>query len=172
MIKLLLTFGLFLGAIPIQSTSIEGHKFYLSLSLVEFNQQTNNLEISLKVFTHDLERCVGRKFRENLNLAEADEHPQSDSLISAYIAEKLIFACGETPQKHQWVGKEVIVDETWCYFEVPIACADSDRISVSNRLFLEVFDQQLNMMKFSAPGLEKQNLDLNARKDSGTFQLP
>lgn len=161
-----------LGAFQIQSTGTAAHKFYLSLSLVEFNPETNSLEISLKVFTHDLERCVGRRFRENLNLAEADEHPESDSLISEYIGEKLVFFCGEAPQAHKWVGKEVIVDDTWCYFEVPIDCPDNGSIGVTNRLFLEVFDQQLNMMKFSAPGLEKQNLDLNAKKDSGTFLLP
>jgi hypothetical protein len=110
-------------------------------------------------------------FRENLNLAESDEHPKSDSLISAYISEKLIFYCKEAPLSHTWIGKEVIVDDTWCFFEVPFSCPEAEVLQVTNKLMLEVFDQQINMMKFDAPGLKQQRLDLSAKQTSGTFRL-
>lgn len=150
----------------------EAHKFYLSLSLVEFNPETKMLEVSLQVFTHDLERCVGRQFRENLQLAEPNEHPQSDSLIMEYLKDKLQFYCNKEPQPYQWVGKEVIVDDTWLYFEIPFDCASAEELKITNRIFLEVFDKQLNMMKFNAPNMDEQRLDLNISNHTGTFRLP
>lgn len=168
----LFTLLLFASVVQAHALPDEAHKFYLSLSQVEYNPETKSLEVALKVFTHDLERCVGRMYRESLQLAEKNEHPKSDSLIVEYLQDKLQFSCNQKPLAYHWVGKEVIVDDTWLYFELPFECADAAELTIINRIFLEVFDKQLNMMKFNAPGIEEQRLDLNVSNQKGTFRLP
>lgn len=163
---------LFASVLQMHARPDEAHKFYLSLSQVEYNSETKTLEVALKVFTHDLERCVGRQFRESLQLAEQNEHPKSDSLIVEYLKDKLQFYCNQEPQPYRWVGKEIIVDDTWLYFEIPFDCPSSEGLKITNRIFFEVFDEQLNMMKFNAPGMDEQRLDLIMSNDTGTFRLP
>jgi len=167
-ITLLITFS---GWIAPNETATP-HAVYVSLTQIEYNADAHTLEVALKLFTDDTDRTVGRHFRENLNLGEADEHPQADSLLMRYIQEKLILSCGGEVLQPRFYGKEVSVEETWCYFDYPLGCAKGSEIKVENRIFNEVFDDQVNIMKFSASEGEDQSLQLSSELTTGSFQLP
>lgn len=147
------------------------HKFYLSLAQIEHNNKNQTLEISLKVFTDDLERCLGKKFRENLKLGDADEHPQSDQLIESYLKEKIRFKCDGKDLTLMFLGKEVSVEETWCYVEVALNSENPKSIEIDNRIFIEVYADQVNMMKFSSPTTAPQDLNLNKQQTTGIIHL-
>lgn len=148
------------------------HEVYVSLTQIEYNAEAHTLEVALKLFTDDTDRTVGRHFRENLNLGEPDEHRQADSLLMDYINEALKFSCDGTVQEMRYYGKEVAVEETWIYFDYPLNCPKGSNVEIDNRIFTEVFEAQVNIMKFSAEGAEDQSLQLGVETTSGTFQLP
>lgn len=165
---LILLFAFCLGT-PL--TAGISHKFYLSLAQIEHNSQNQTLEISLKVFTDDLERCVGKQFRENLKLGDAAEHEQSDQLIESYLKEKLQFKCEGKDLQITLLGKEVNVEETWCYIEVALNSENAKSVEIDNRIFLEVYAAQVNMVKFSSPNAPAQDLSLNKQQSTGTINL-
>lgn len=148
------------------------HEVYVSMAQVEHNPQANTLEVALKLFTDDTDRALGRYFRENLRLGEPDEHPQSDSLLTIYLQEKLVFTCNGKPLNLRFYGKEVTVEETWCYFDFPLDCGTDQNLKIENRIFTEVFADQVNLMKFSGGNMEEQSLQLNKDLTSGNIQLP
>jgi len=164
----ILLFAFFLAA-PLSAGN--SHKFYLSLAQIEHNIQNQTLEISLKVFTDDLERCVGKKFRENLKLGDAAEHPESDQLIENYLKEKLRFKSDGKDLPLLLVGKEVSVEETWCYIEVALNSENSKSVEIDNRIFIEVYVGQINLMKFSSPTAAAQDLSLSKQQTTGTINL-
>lgn len=148
------------------------HEVYVTMAQMEYNAEAHSIEVALKLFTDDTDRTVGRYFRENLNLGEPDEHPQADSLLMNYIQKKLVLTCDDEVLKPRFYGKEVSVEETWCYFDYPLGCDQGSTIEVENRIFIEVFDAQVNIMKFSASGGEDQSLQLGSERTTGSFQLP
>ena len=148
------------------------HEVYVSLAQIEYNPEAHTLEVALKLFTDDTDRCVGRRFRENLRLGETDEHAQSDSLLMAYVDEHFRLQCGDTKLSPRYYGKEVSIDETWVYFDYPIECEAGAELMVINRIFTEVFVAQVNLVKFEGPGVQAQSLQLTHDQYRGTLQLP
>jgi len=148
------------------------HEVYVSLAQVEHNATANTLEVALKLFTDDTDRALGRHFGENRLLEEPDEHPLSDSLLTVYLTQNLIFTCNGQPLNLRFYGKEVSVEETWCYFDFPLDCNSDKELNVESRIFTEVFPDQVNLMKFSGGNMEDQSLQLNKDLSHGTIQLP
>lgn len=148
------------------------HEVYVSLAQVEYNPKSDALEVALKLHTHDLDRALGSYFRENINLGEPGEHPEVDSLLADYLQKKLIISCDEEPLELRFYGKEVSVENTWCYFEFPLNCQEGSIAEVENLIFTEIYPKQVNIMKFTAAGVEDQSLQLDRDNTRGTFQLP
>lgn len=146
------------------------HEVYNSLTIAEYNPETNAIEVALKLFTDDTDQCLGRYYRENLNLGEEDEHPLSDSLLFRYIDQKLTLTCGGVRLEPRYYGKEVSIEETWVYFDYPVNCPTDELLHVDNRIFTEAFSSQVNMVKFSGPGIPDQRLQLLAENTTGTFR--
>jgi len=147
------------------------HKFYLSLTQVEHNAPAQTLEVAIKLFTDDLERCLGNRFRENLRLGETDEHAKTDEMLQTYLQEKLKFSHGSAALNMTLLGKEVSVDETWCYLEVALQSAEINEIKVENRIFTEVFATQINMLKFKSPVAASQDFTFNNYEFSGVIKF-
>jgi hypothetical protein len=147
------------------------HKFYLSLTQVEHNAPAQTLEVAIKLFTDDLERCLGNRFRENLRLGESDEHTKTDEMLQTYLNEKLKFSLGSAALKMTLLGKEVSVDETWCYLEVTLNAAHITELKVENRIFTEVFATQINMLKFKSPVAASQDFTFNNSEFSGIIKF-
>jgi len=169
--KIISVFLLFCFWLATPITAGVSHKFYLSLAQIEHNVSNQSLEISLKVFTDDLERCLGNRFRENLNLGETDEHPKSDEMLQVYLSERLKFNTNQSDLKLVLLGKEVSVDETWCYLEVALQSAEINEIKVENRIFTEVFTTQINLLKFKSPVAASQDFNFTKSEFSGIIKL-
>ena len=70
-----------------------------------------------------------------------------DSLIFMYIKQKLVIAINGNRKELSWVGKEIENDITWCYLEI-INVGNFSKVSIENKLFLAIFDDQLNICHF------------------------
>lgn len=166
-----LLFLSFLAVFAFAFTAMDSdHEVYNSLTIAEYNPQSKAIEVSLKLFTDDTDQCLGRYYRENINLGEKDEHPESDSLLFAYINQRLTFSCGGARLTPRYYGKEVSIEETWVYFDYPVDCGMDEPLQVDNRIFTEAFSAQVNMVKFSGPGIPDQRLQLLAENTTGTFR--
>ena len=64
-----------------------------------------------------------------------------------YIKQKLIVTIDENRKQFSWVGKEIENDITWCYLEI-INVGNFSKVSIENKLFLAIFDDQLNICHF------------------------
>ncbi len=117
------------------------HEFHTTFMTIEHNRDEKLLEITLKVFTHDLVPTMTDRFNKQIDLGAGEE---LDLEIAKYIREKfsLKTAKGETLD-FKWVGKEVDSQVAYFYLEIPFE-GELDDASVSNSLFFERFKQQIN----------------------------
>ena len=72
-----------------------------------------------------------------------------DSLIFDYIKNNLTLLFNDKRRKISWVGKEFENNITWSYLEIKnIKNISGTKISIKNKLFLEIFEDQLNICHF------------------------
>ncbi len=117
------------------------HEFHTSFMTIEQNREEKLLEITLKVFTHDLVPTLTARLNKQIDLGAGDE---IDTEIIKYIREhfSLKTAKGETPE-FEWVGKELDAQVVYFYLEIPFE-GELENATVSNSLFFERFKQQIN----------------------------
>ena len=117
------------------------HKFYASLAQADLNTETNSVEISLRLFSDDLELALTRRAGRAIYLDRAEEAAPH---VLAYLRERfeLRTADGQTKEL-VWVGMEARVDATWVYFEIRNV-SDLTGAALRNRVFFEQFDEQTN----------------------------
>jgi hypothetical protein len=138
-VKRFLFIFLFSLGIPL----LQAHPFYVSIC--EINYKNHTLEISLRLFTTDLEKTMENWGAGKLYLGEKNEIGNADSLLKAYVFQSISLKVdGEKPTL-QFIGKEVNQELTWIYIEAD-KIPDFNTINISNRLLYQSFPGQTNLV--------------------------
>ncbi|MFT5971073.1 MAG: hypothetical protein ACI8ZO_001590 [Flavobacteriales bacterium] len=114
------------------------HKFYVSIA--EIDRKPESLQISIKLFTDDLELGLGKFYKEDLKIEAAIV----DSLLEDYLSQRLKISVGDSLLTQTLIGKEVVYDVTWVYVELPYALPIKS-LDVENLILLEYNEEQSNI---------------------------
>lgn len=121
----------------------EKHAFHASITLVEFNQNSQNLQVTSKLFTDDLERALENATGKKIRLENgADTYKAA---IQDYITKHFkISKCFVDPTTI-FVGYETEFDLTYVYLE--ISGKNSRPVfDIKNTTFFELYDDQSNIV--------------------------
>jgi hypothetical protein len=141
--RLLNTFVLVLS---LTFMAFSSHKFYVSLVQMDYNEKNSSLEITMKIFTDDLENALKVKSGLLLKLGTPNELPETDSVLSTYISDNFVLNSNGEEIKYQYLGKETELDVTWCYLEVS-GILSIEKIEITDKMLTELFDSQSNLIK-------------------------
>jgi len=161
--KILFLFIFFL----IGNISVQAHPFYVSICKIDFNRDSQSLEISVKIFANDLLGAFENLGEKNIYLGEKKERPDTDKLIADYIKSKLKIKVEGKQTELAFVGKEMETDAVWSYFEIEHVSSLSE-IEVTCNLLTEIFQGQNNIIQVNN-GKEIKNMLLNKDKNSDTL---
>ncbi len=129
------------------------HEFHSSLAEVNYNPASKSLEVSLRVFSDDFGVALGKD--NNRAAIKVDESTTHDALIKAYLNKHFALTDKKNVKKPlTWVGKEIAVDVTWLYFEIPVT-EDVTGMKLLNSVLFESFDDQVNIVNFTYKGQKK-----------------
>jgi hypothetical protein len=139
LIKLLLV----LLACAAASPRATAHTFHTSLMSVEYNHQEQLVEISIQVFSHDLEDILSKRKGRHVRL---DKSPDAELLTFAYLREavNLKNAAGEV-KSLDWVGMETRADSVWLYIEAKMPEGLSGA-QLRDRIFFDLLADQVNLV--------------------------
>ena len=161
------SFILFSGLILLLS-GFTYHEFYVSLCKIDHNPETSSLEITLKIFTNDLEYGI-TGLQDFYGLGTEKEPPEADSLIYSYILENFKINLDGNCMKLNYIGKEVELDVTWIYVEIE-SVPKFDEIEITNRMLTEVLEDQVNIVNVNYNG-ETLGLLLKQDKPKGVLNF-
>lgn len=113
-------------------------------------------EVTIRLFTHDLEWALARDQSVRLDLGGKYEPAFADGLVRDYLRFHFAVALNGTPIDLSYLGKEVDNDRTFCYLEFPSFQGFSS-ITIENKLLTDVFDEQKNYLELEVSGW-KQSL--------------
>lgn len=119
------------------------HDFHVSIAQVDYQDQS--LQMTLRVFTEDLEDRLEESSGLDLDLGTETEHAQAPQLIEAYLRKTVGFFADKKALPMQYIGLEVEYELSYLYLEFPCARAPS-RLEVVNRIFFDSFDDQSNIV--------------------------
>jgi len=159
--------------LPILIVSIIGlgfshHKFYVSLNQIDYNENSQALEITMKIFTDDLEYGISGS-EDFYGLGTEREPGDADSLIFKYIKKNFkLIADGKAGQM-VFVGKEVELDVCWCYVEIENVEPFTE-LYIANRMLTELYTEQVNIVNVSYGG-KTRGLLLDSRKPEGSLSF-
>lgn len=127
------------------------HDFHTSITDIKYNPRTQSLEVSLRVFTDDLENAVS-KFTKTKVVYNSNSAEQQQQLY-AYLQSKLTFELTKgKPLKYKLLGSEAETDAVWMYVEVPVKSSSLAQLYVKNAVLTEVFSDQMNIVNLNYKG--------------------
>jgi hypothetical protein len=133
---LILCSFLFLSASP-------KHDYHVSVTQMQYNPALKSFEISIRIFTDDLERGLSlSNDKQRFILKDGDKN---DAFIEKYIRRSFILTDSQKkPLAIQFIGREQEEDATWVYLEIPFQ-GPLEGCKLQNATLMEVFDDQVNM---------------------------
>ncbi|NVJ87908.1 MAG: hypothetical protein HWD82_00495 [Flavobacteriaceae bacterium] len=162
--KLKKTF-LILLLIPLLSFKV--HKFYLSLTQINYKKEAKSLQIITNVFMDDIELALNKDYNIDLQLTTKKELKNNDVYFEKYLKDKLEFKVDGNIKPFNYLGKEYEADLVLFYIEIP-NIASVKKLEVSNKILIRHFPDQKNLVKTKINNINK-SIILNKNETSGTF---
>jgi hypothetical protein len=119
------------------------HTFRTSLMSMEYNHQEQSLEITVQVFSHDLETILSKRNGKDIRLGKT---PDAEAFTFAYLQDAINLKNGAGESKIlTWVGMESQADSSLLYIEtkMPEGLAGAQ---LRDRLFFDFLDDQVNLV--------------------------
>jgi len=134
------------------------HDYHMSNIDIEYNAETQALEIIMKIFIDDLEDGIKASgVEEKLYLCTDREVETGDVQVYTYLQEKMKLNVDGEAVSFNYIGKETSEDlvAMYCYLEVEDVPFVNE-ITVSNDMLMEVFDDQINIIKLKSKSTGKR----------------
>ncbi len=147
------------------------HELHLSKALINYNAETQAVEVSLHLFIDDLEMAMGDVGMTDLKIATSKESEDADEKIASYLATIFDVDVDSEDVVFTFLGKETSDDlmAIWCYLEAE-SISPPQSVRVQNRFLLDHYDDQKNIVTFVS-GETKKYFMLDDDKDTADFEL-
>ncbi len=117
------------------------HKFYTSISKMEYNEQTHSWEIIMNVFIDDWEKSLSDFHVKKVTLNDKD----IEALSFTYLKKTFQIKVGDQLLPIKMIGTKQENDVLKLYFECPQKKL-SKNIQLSNVVMLESIEEQINIV--------------------------
>ncbi|MCK8523942.1 hypothetical protein M0D21_20360 [Aquimarina sp. D1M17] len=159
---------LFFGAFLLFS-SFTAHKFYVSVTQVDYNQEQQSLQIITRIFIDDLEEVLQERYDNSIELGLKGETSGVETYIKKYLNQKINFVVNGKMASFTYVGKEYEDDLLIFYLEIE-NITSFDTIEVSNQVLMDLFEEQQNIVHVKK-GNKRKSLILEHRRDTGMLKF-
>src|SRR5690606_25071840 len=127
---------LLLMLFPLISAS-SAHKFYVSITKMEYVKEKNSLQIITKIFTDDIEDALQQRYDTSISLDTKKETEAADEDLEKYILQKITIKINGKPVRLDYIGKEYDTDMLVAYFEVK-DIKELNTLEIENKILMEM----------------------------------
>jgi len=147
----------------------ESHKFYVSVSEVEYVKEKNSVQIITRLFVDDLERVLRNRYDNQLTLSAKNEAPNVKGFLELYLKDKLQIKINGQKSQFEFIGKEHETDIVYCYLEIK-NIKEIKSFEITNKLLFDGFEDQQNIVKTSINSQPKSFI-LTIHNDKGMLKF-
>ncbi|GIV37125.1 MAG: hypothetical protein KatS3mg032_1504 [Cyclobacteriaceae bacterium] len=147
---------------------ISWHPIHVSVTDMVYDEQERELEITMRLFTDDLELSVRNVLNEpELDLLNPGRGRTTAGLVKDYIMKRFSLTLDGRPLSLRFLGMEQEAEVVVCY----IQARDIKRwraIEVVNTVIMETYDDQSNLVHLTVQGTVRSHR-LTPKQQKGTF---
>lgn len=147
------------------------HKFYVSVTNVNYSEKDKALQITSRVFIDDLDKLLQERYDVKSKLATEEESPLADEYLEKYLRAKFVVEVNGANASYNYIGKKYDADVVIFYIEVPnVDLATLKTIQIENEVLTDLFDEQQNVVHFKV-GKDKKSFVLVKSRTKGMLKL-
>lgn len=136
----------------VSTASRPAHDFHASVTQMQYNPKERAFEVSIRMFTDDLEKALATASGGPAHLAPNDKN---DPLLERYVRQHFAFVNAQKqPVAFDYVGHEIEADANWVYLQLPHADAFAGG-QLKQNVLMELFDDQVNLVNIQYQGQKK-----------------
>ncbi|WP_299552680.1 DUF6702 family protein [Seonamhaeicola sp.] len=122
------------------------HKYYISVTQIEYVQDKQSVQIITRVFIDDFENVLRARYDESITLDEKEETTSTNLYIEKYLDTKIKVKINEQEVSLVFIGKEYDLDVMKCYLEIE-NIENIKSFEISNKVLFDMFEDQQNIIK-------------------------
>lgn len=148
------------------SLPLSSHKFYTSITHIEYNEKTHSAEIICNVFTDDLEKCLSEYFHQKIKIDDEN----MEAKVKEYLGSVFYIKNSRSQlKKMELIGIEVKNDLSSIYLEVPMP-EGIKKGSLLQVALTEFFPEQVNVVNLKYKS-QMQSLVFRKNSKEQTFKF-
>ena len=119
------------------------HQFFISTTDIQFKSEEKRAEITIQVFTHDINLLLENANYKTIDLGTKKENDGIDIFLVNYLSDNFVL------QDYRWkyIGKKVGTEYTLFFLEIEDFSL-SPKIAILNSLFMDLYNKQRNIVNF------------------------
>lgn len=122
------------------------HKFYVTVTQIEFIKEKQTVQIISRIFIDDFEALIRQRYDEDITLDASKEETQIDFYIEKYLKEKIQIKINDSIKTLVFIGKEYEDDIIYCYLEIENVTAIKS-FEITNQILFDLFEEQQNIVR-------------------------
>jgi len=147
------------------------HKFYLSVTDVNYNEENQAIQMISRYFIDDMEKLLMERYDITPRLMSDRELQNIDTYIETYLRDKFIIFIDGKKVDWNFIGKQYDIDVMKVYLEIPnIAKGKFHSIGVQSSVLYGVYPEQKNVVHIKVMDVKKSYV-LIKEKHSAVLKL-
>jgi len=130
------------------------HKYYVSVTEIEYVEEKKSIQIISRIFIDDFEKLLRERYDSNITLAVENEPSKVNFFIEKYLDEKITISINNEVAEVVFVGKEYEADIMYCYLEIENVSSISS-FEISNHVLFDLYGEQQNIVRTNINGKNK-----------------
>lgn len=145
------------------------HKYYVSLSDIQYNAKNKSVEIIMNVFIDDIEEALNKDFNIDAQISNLNEVANINGYFKEYLEKNFKITINSEAKTYNFLGKEYDGDTVYFYLEIE-NILDIKTINITNTVLVNHFSKQENLIKVKV-GSKMKSLILTKRNDKGLLKF-
>ena len=147
------------------------HKFYLSVTQVNYSEKEHSLQMTSRLFIDDLNNLMLERYGIDAHFETKGQHPLAMEYIKEYFQKKFQLKVNGEALEYQILGQKRAIDKVIFFIEAKdVYLTDIHELEVYNALLTDLFDEQQNVVHLKINNQKKSFL-LMKDKPSGLLKL-
>ena len=145
------------------------HKYYVSVTEIEYVKEKKSVQIISRIFIEDLEDVIQLRYDEELIIEKENEVPEIDFFIEKYLKAKLIININGEEKLVNYLGKEFDNDIVICYLEIE-GVDKIQSLEIQNQVLFDLYAEQQNIVRTKVNS-ENKSFILIKENDKGLLNF-
>jgi len=147
------------------------HKFYVSVTNINYSEKNDSLQITSRIFIDDLEALLLERYDIDEELGVDKESSLAEEYIKKYLKAKFVLELNGEIITYNYIGKKYDNDVVIFYLEVSdVSFTSLKTISIQNEVLTDLYEEQKNLVHIKWKG-KKKSFVLIRENNKGMLNL-